>query len=70
MIFIVTGTSENGVLSSTCETAPAALHKARRLMDQGAKDVLIDAGGQEYAPADFNRLFVAALVEPDPDRSS
>jgi hypothetical protein len=35
---------------------------------QRGKDVLIDAGGQEYAPRDFDRLFVAAVaVEPDSD---
>jgi hypothetical protein len=34
----------------------------RRLADEGARNVLIDADGQEYAPADFKRLF----VEPGP----
>ncbi len=62
MFFIVTGESENGPVSSTCDTASSALEKARRLADQGVKDVLIDADGQEYAPPDFRRLF----VEPDP----
>jgi hypothetical protein len=45
-------------VSRTCETAVAALEQARLLNDQGLRDVLIDADGQEYAPADFNRLFV------------
>ncbi len=62
MIFIVTGESENGPVSSTCDTAFSALERARRLADQGVRDVLIDADGQEYAPADFRRRF----VEPDP----
>ncbi len=62
MIFVVTGEAENGPVSTTCETAVAALERARQLADGGARDVLIDAGGQEYAPADFNRRF----VEPGP----
>jgi hypothetical protein len=61
MIFIVTGERENGPVSATCKTAVAALQQARRLADEGARDVLIDADGQEYVPADFNRLF----LEPD-----
>ena len=61
MFFIVTGQGEAVLVSSTCDTAPSALEKARRLTDQGVRDVLIDAHGQEYAPGDFNRLF----VEPD-----
>jgi hypothetical protein len=62
MIFIVTGEGENGPVSATCKTAVAALQQARRLADDGARGVLIDADGQEYAPADFKRLF----VEPGP----
>jgi hypothetical protein len=59
MIFIVSGQSETAPpVSRTCETAVAALEQARRLSDQGLRDVLIDADGQEYAPADFNRLFI------------
>jgi hypothetical protein len=57
MIFIVVGEGENGPVSTTCETAIAALQAARRLADEGARNVLIDASGQEYAPADFKRLF-------------
>jgi hypothetical protein len=49
-------------VSTTCEPAVAALQSARRLTDQGVKNALIDAGGMEYAPADFKRLF----VEPGP----
>ena len=56
MFFIVTGQGETGLVSSTCDTASSALEKARSLTDQGVRDVLIDADGQEYAPADFNRL--------------
>jgi hypothetical protein len=62
MIFIVTGEGEHGPVFTTCETAVAALQAARRLVDEGARNVLIDASGQEYAPADFKRLF----VEPGP----
>ena len=58
MFFIVTGQGETGPVSSTCDTAFSALEKARRLADQGVKDVLIDADGQESAPMDFSRLFV------------
>ena len=58
MIFIVTGESENGPVSTTSETPVTALQQARRLADEGARNVLIDADGQEYAPADFKRLFV------------
>ena len=58
MFFIVTGQGEAGLVSSTCDTASSALEKARRLTDQGVRDVLIDAHGQEYAPGDFSRLFV------------
>jgi hypothetical protein len=62
MIFIVTGEGEHGPVSNSCETAVAALQQARRLADEGVKNVLIDADGQEFAPADFKRLF----VEPGP----
>jgi hypothetical protein len=58
MIFIITGENETGPVSTTSETALAALQQARRLADDGARNVLIDADGQEYAPADFKRLFV------------
>jgi hypothetical protein len=59
MIFVVIGTGEAGPVSRTCETAAAALEQARRFNEQGIRDVLIDADGQEYAPADFDRLFIA-----------
>ena len=36
----------------------AALQSARRLADEGARNVLIDADGHEFVPADFKRLFV------------
>jgi hypothetical protein len=62
MIFIVTGIGEHGPVFTTCETPVAALQRARKLADEGAKNVLIDADGQEFAPADFKRLF----VEPGP----
>ena len=62
MVFVVTGEGEHGPVSTTCETAVAALQQSRRLTDQGARNILIDADGQEFAPADFKRLF----VEPGP----
>jgi len=58
MVFIVTGEGENGPVSTTCETAVAALQQSRRLADEGVRNVLIDADGQEFAPADFGRRFV------------
>jgi hypothetical protein len=58
MIFVVIGEGEHGPVSTTCETAVAALQQARRFADEGIRNVLIDADGQEYAPADFRRLFV------------
>jgi hypothetical protein len=54
----VRGRERHGPVSTTCETAVSALQSARRLADEGARNVLIDADGQEYAPADFKRLFV------------
>ena len=67
MIFIVSGTGENGIVTMSCATAPAALLSARRLIDEGVNGVLINAGGHEYAPSDFDRLFVVGIVEPDSD---
>ena len=58
MIFIVTGDGENGPVSVTCDSGTAALERSRALADRGVRAVLIDADGQEYAPADFKRLFV------------
>jgi hypothetical protein len=58
MIFVVTGQGENGPVSFTCDTAAGSLDRARWYADRGVKDLLIDAGGHEYAPADFDRLFV------------
>ncbi len=58
MYFIVTGQGETGPVSRTCDSAASALEQARRAADQGVRDVLIDADGQEYAPADFQRRFV------------
>ena len=58
MIFIITGEGEKGPVSSTCQTPVAALQRAQRLADEGVRNILIDADGTEYAPADFNRRFV------------
>ncbi len=62
MIFIVTGDGEHGPVSTTCDSPLAAVQQARKLANEGARNVLIDADGQEFAPADFRRLF----VEPGP----
>ncbi len=58
MIFIVTGNGESGPVSYACDTAAGALERARWFADHGIRDLLIDADGQEYASADFQRLFV------------
>ncbi len=58
MIFIVTGDGEHGPVSTTCDSPLAAVQQARKLADEGVQNVLIDADGQEYAPTDFDRLFV------------
>jgi hypothetical protein len=43
---------------STSFAQIGALQSARWLGDEGVKGVLIDADGQEFAPADFKRRFV------------
>lgn len=58
MIFVVTGEGEHGPVSRTCNTPVSALQQARRLADDGARNVMIDADGQEYVPADFQRHFI------------
>jgi hypothetical protein len=61
MFFVVTGNGEQGAVAVTCETAAAAVEKARALGAEGLRDILItDADGLQHAPADFDRLFVAA----------
>jgi len=63
MFFVVTGTGEQGAVAVTCETAAAAAEKARALIVEGMRDVLItDADGLQHAPSDFERLFVASPV--------
>ncbi len=66
MIFIVTGHGENGPVSFASDTAAGALERARWFADHGIRDLLIDADGQEYAPADFKRLFVEADLNDAP----
>jgi hypothetical protein len=46
MIFVVTGEGEHGPVSTTCKTPVSALQQARRLADDGARNVMIDADGQ------------------------
>jgi hypothetical protein len=62
MIFIVIGDGERGPVSTTCDSPLAALQQVRKLADEGVRNVLIDADGQEYVPANLRRLF----VEPGP----
>ncbi len=62
MLFVIAGDGEHGPVSISFETPVAAIQRAQRLADQGVRNVSIDADGQEYAPADFRRLF----VEPGP----
>jgi hypothetical protein len=60
MFFVVTGNAENGAVAITCDNAAAAMEKARSLIAEGVRDVLItDADGLQHVPADFDRLFVA-----------
>ena len=66
MIFIVTGHGENGPVSFAGDTAAGALERARWFADHGIRDLLIDADGQEYAPADFKRLFVEVDLDDAP----
>jgi 3-oxoacyl-(acyl-carrier-protein) synthase len=67
MVFVVTGNAENGAVATTCESAATALEKARSLIADGARDVLItDADGLQHALADFDRLFVAIPADTTP----
>jgi hypothetical protein len=64
MFFVVTGNGEQGAVAVTCETAAAAAENIRTLTAEGVREVLItDADGLQHAPADFDRLFVAAAPE-------
>jgi hypothetical protein len=47
MIFVITGDGARGPVSATCETAVVALQQARRLADEGTRNLLIDTEGQE-----------------------
>ncbi|WP_457091443.1 hypothetical protein [Microvirga sp. P5_D2] len=59
MFFIVTGQWLNGPLAATCETAAAAVEKARAFIAGGVLNVLIaDADGRQHPPDDFQRLLV------------
>ena len=58
MIFIVTANSSTGPVSITCETASEALEAALGLMNRGTDDVLIDAGGTQFAAAEFRLRFI------------
>jgi hypothetical protein len=59
MFFVVTGQGLNGLVAVTCETAAAAVEKARALIADGVLDVLIaDADGRQHPPNDFHRLLL------------
>ncbi|MBL0406707.1 hypothetical protein JKG68_22415 [Microvirga aerilata] len=59
MFFVVTGQALNGLLAVTCETAAAAVEKARAFIADGVLDVLItDADGRQHPPSDFRRLLL------------
>jgi hypothetical protein len=59
MFFVVTGQGLNGPLAVTCETAAAAVEKARAYIADGVLDVLIaDADGRQHPPDDFHRLLL------------
>jgi protein-L-isoaspartate O-methyltransferase len=71
MFFVMTGNGEQGAVAVTCETAAAVSEKARALTAEGVRDVLItDADGLQHAPADFDRLFVAAPDVAAPETTS
>jgi hypothetical protein len=59
MFFVVTGQGLNGLVAVTCETAVAAVEKARALIAAGVLDVLIaDAEGRQHPTDDFHRLLL------------
>lgn len=59
MFFVVTGKGLNGLVAVTCETAAAAVEKARALISAGVLDVLIaDADGRQHLPDDFHCLLL------------
>jgi hypothetical protein len=63
MFFVVTGNGRNGAVAVTCDSAAAALEKARQLDAEGIIDLLItDADGLQHAPAEFDRLYVAQAL--------
>jgi hypothetical protein len=62
---------ENGAVAITYESVATAVEKARTLIADGARDVLItDADGLQHAPADFDRLFVAIPAYTTPLRDA
>ncbi len=64
MIFIVTGQGESRPVSYASDTAVGALERARWFAEHGVCDLMIDADGQAFTPADFERRFVEpALAE-------
>ena len=57
MIFIVTGEREGRPVSYACDTPAGALGQARWFAAHGIRDLLIDADGHWYPPAEFERKF-------------
>jgi len=65
MFFIVTANGATGPVSITCETPAEAFEAAVGLMEtRGTRDVLIDAGGAQYAPLEFRLRFLSSGSEP------
>jgi protein-L-isoaspartate O-methyltransferase len=63
VFFVVTGNGQNGPIAVTCDSAAAALDKARQLDKAGIIDILItDADGLQRVPAEFDRLYVAQAL--------
>jgi hypothetical protein len=67
MFFVVTGQGLNGPLAVTCETAAAAVEKARAFIADGVLDVLItDADGRQHPLA----TSAASCLGPNPYKAA
>ncbi len=59
MRLIVTAHTADGSASHQLSSPETALEKARALAAEGHEDIVItDINGRDYAPAEFDRLFV------------
>jgi hypothetical protein len=62
MFFVVTGNGRNGTVAVTCDSAVAALAKARQLDMDGVTNIIVtDADGLQHAPTEFDRLYVVQV---------